>query len=80
MKKLNELELITSLKEVIEKHQLPYDAEEMMKSIRNFSFSDPQEIHLIRLSDDRLFYILGSLIGGEVRFHQAKFKDGPAVL
>lgn len=80
MKRINEHELVASLKEVIEKHQLPYNAEEIMKHIRNFSFSDPQVIHTIILSDDRLFYVMGTLVGGEVLFHHAKFKDGPAVL
>lgn len=76
-------ELGERLKVIIEKNSLHYDPDLIMKDITKMvsdgCFNSITQIHMIKISEDKIFALTGKKINGEVIFTHAKFHNGPTV-
>lgn len=76
---INESQLKKLLEEVILKNDLPYDAESILREIRYLSFDSSKPTYIVRLPDNKIFYIKGYPDKDEIKFDHASFFGGPLV-
>lgn len=76
---INESQLKKLLEEVILKNDLPYKAESILQEIRKLSFDSSKPTYMVKLPENKIFYIKGYPDENEIKFDHAAFFKGPPV-